>query len=385
MCPVDHHRRIAHHSTGRGIHPLPPLALDRGPRGWRLRRLGRAPVPAWEGRTIAQWASRGAPLRTGIRTSRSGATMSPESSTVTTMGSTSWLCTTSAAGGGSAPRAVSSVVPTAAATSAAATATRRPRRRPGGTAAGAEANCSVGASSTVDRRAVVRGQDYARRRGDPAGAQRLEQGQRVRIAVVRVLGQTAHHDPRRARDGIPSRERLSTGRGSRMCRPTISWESSPCEGRRPGQQVEQHGAHGVDVGAGIDLVAAERLLRAHIQRRADDVAGLGDVGRGLEVLHDPEIHQQRPAGAGLDHDVLRLEIAMHQPVLVGLLQGLEDRLDDSQSAAPRRAVPRSAAARRRSGPRGMAWRRRPDPRLRRRSGSGWCWDDGAGRWRGSPG
>jgi hypothetical protein len=82
-------------------------------------------------------------------------------------------------------------------------------------------------------------------------------------------------------------------------------------------------------------VPAERLLRAHVERGADDEAGLG-VARGpVQVLHDAEVHQQRASGAGLDQDVVGLDVAVHQAVLVGVLQSLQDRHGDAQRTLDR--------------------------------------------------
>ena len=57
---------------------------------------------------------------------------------------------------------------------------------------------------------------------------------------------------------------------------------------------------------------------------------LGEVGGAVQVLHDAEIHQQRASGARLDQDVVGLHVAVHQPVVVRVLERVEDRLDDPE-------------------------------------------------------
>ena len=53
----------------------------------------------------------------------------------------------------------------------------------------------------------------------------------------------------------------------------------PGERRLAGQHLVEHAAERVDVGAGVDVALAARLLGAHVGRRADGEAGLGELAR----------------------------------------------------------------------------------------------------------
>ena len=71
------------------------------------------------------------------------------------------------------------------------------------------------------------------------------------------------------------------------------------ERRRAGQQLVQQHAERVDVAPGVDVQAAHlRLLRAHVQRRADHLGEAGEqrlVGQLLsERLGDAEVDHLRP-------------------------------------------------------------------------------------------
>ena len=120
------------------------------------------------------------------------------------------------------------------------------------------------------------------------------------------------------------------------------------ERRRTGEHLEQHDPDPVDVGPRVHILAAERLLGTHVERRADDVPALGRAGRPVEPLHDAEVHEQRAAGRGLDEDVVGLDVPMHEPVLVGVLQSLEDRLRDRERAVDRQRTFRTEQRRQRA-------------------------------------
>ncbi len=79
-----------------------------------------------------------------------------------------------------------------------------------------------------------------------------------------------------------------------------------------GQQLEQDCTQGIDVGRNRDLLAAQLLRRRKIGRQ-HRLRRFGDGKVILQQLGDAEIEQlDRPFS--VDHDVRRLEIAMHHEV-----------------------------------------------------------------------
>ena len=97
------------------------------------------------------------------------------------------------------------------------------------------------------------------------------------------------------------------------------------------QLVENH-TQGVDVGGRVDVEAARvGLFRAHVLGRADEHAVPredGLLGQPLvRRLRNPEVDDLRDRAAVLDgHEhVRRLEVAMDDALLVGVLDGLADR------------------------------------------------------------
>ncbi len=85
----------------------------------------------------------------------------------------------------------------------------------------------------------------------------------------------------------------------------------------PGQQLVQHGDQRVDVHGGARRQALDDL-GGHVVRRADDSA-LAAVPRLVDELGDAEVGDQRPRprGGGVEQDVLRLDVAVHDARGVG--------------------------------------------------------------------
>ena len=99
------------------------------------------------------------------------------------------------------------------------------------------------------------------------------------------------------------------------------------ERRLAGEHLEQHDAGRVEVAARVDAFAA-RLLGREILRGAHDGAGLGDgCGRLGDRARDPEVHDLDLAVAG-DHDVARLDVAVHDPGAVRVLERGQDLAGD---------------------------------------------------------
>ncbi len=100
----------------------------------------------------------------------------------------------------------------------------------------------------------------------------------------------------------------------------------------PGRHLVEDDPERVEVGAGVDGLALD-LLRAHVFRRPDHDPGPGDALL-LERAGDAEIHDV-DAAALVDHDVLRLEVAVDDAVAVGLGQAFRDLARDRHGPAGR--------------------------------------------------
>jgi hypothetical protein len=89
------------------------------------------------------------------------------------------------------------------------------------------------------------------------------------------------------------------------------------ERRPPGDALEEHAAEREDVGPGVDLALAARLLRRHVAGGAEQAPG----ARGRDparVPGDPEIEDLRPIDLPVaEVDVGRLDVAVDDPARVG--------------------------------------------------------------------
>ena len=94
------------------------------------------------------------------------------------------------------------------------------------------------------------------------------------------------------------------------------------EGERAGEDLVQDDAQRVDVAAVVGGFAAG-LLGGHVIDGADDGAGLGHGRPRLERARDAEVGDEGVPVA-VDQDVLRLEVAVHDPGLVRRLERLGD-------------------------------------------------------------
>ena len=139
------------------------------------------------------------------------------------------------------------------------------------------------------------------------------------------------------------------GRGdssSRITRSTsrnnTSFELLPLQWGRSGQElVEQH-AQAVDVATRVDVELVQlRLLGTHVFERADHRAEFGVqrlVGQWRAGrLGDAEVDHlgNRLAVVERDQDVRRLQVAVDDSLLVGVLHGLTDRDGQLESLAER--------------------------------------------------
>ncbi len=102
--------------------------------------------------------------------------------------------------------------------------------------------------------------------------------------------------------------------------------SSSSKAMVAGEHFVEHGAEAVDVGAGIAAFALD-LLGRHVMGRAGGEST--KVSRRPSHAGDAEIHNADGAVVA-DHDVLRLEIAMDDIVVVHVLHGLADQAHDRE-------------------------------------------------------
>src|SRR3989475_543916 len=206
---------------------------------------------------------------------------------------------------------------------------REPTRYPPAESARAEAHLARAADLALDRRR----RDELRGAGGASSRERRERLVRRLKAVFRPFGEAFHdgvgqpaRDPgihvARHRDRVG--EVLADDLGAGVA--VVGW--------RAGHHLEEHRAEGVQVAAPVEVGCPERLLGAHVLHRADGESGgrlrSSPCGRspGIEQFRDPEIHQQRAAGVCLEHHVVGLDVAVHEPLRVGVREGLQDRFRD---------------------------------------------------------
>ena len=96
----------------------------------------------------------------------------------------------------------------------------------------------------------------------------------------------------------------------------------------PEQQLVQHDAETVEVGAAVDRLAA-RLLGAHVVRRADHGTGARHARRRIGCASDAEIGQR--GGAVLTQkNVVGFDVAMDEALGVRIVQRQRDFARDAQ-------------------------------------------------------
>ena len=98
--------------------------------------------------------------------------------------------------------------------------------------------------------------------------------------------------------------------------------------------VEQH-AKAVQVGASIHRLATN-LFRTHVARRAERQAGAGHDRAAAEALGDAKIGEHW-AAIFTEQDILRLDVAVDDAAMVGVMQGAGDGPGDVQAFVERQA------------------------------------------------
>ena len=150
--------------------------------------------------------------------------------------------------------------------------------------------------------------------------------------------------PRKALETEPSLSGSSSRRTRRASKSELSGRSM----RKPAREhLEEQDAQGVDVAPRVDgRRLSGDLLRAHVGERAEELTGArlqgGELYVGVGHARDAEVEDLRLALL-VDEDVLGLEVAVDDPFLVRVVDGIADLGDELQP------LPRAqAAARRRS-------------------------------------
>ena len=116
------------------------------------------------------------------------------------------------------------------------------------------------------------------------------------------------------------------------------------ERRDAGEHLVRDHAQRVDIGAVVDVPRAVDLLGRHVVRRADHRAGLGQLlarALGPDELRDPEVEQLHLDAAVdvLEPDVVGLEIAVDEALVVRRLERAQRLLEDRERLGPRQRAP----------------------------------------------
>ena len=169
--------------------------------------------------------------------------------------------------------------------------------------------------------------------------QRVGELERILVAIVGVLlERLAHHAHERVGDVALGRYLGGVRHRRRQVHQHHLRRALGLERQPAGEQLEQDDAHGVEVAAAVDRIAAA-LLGRHVVGRAAHDARAGDVGRrgvGLQLGQAEVDHLDEVAAAAqrLEDDVLGLQIAVHDLEVVRfaervqhLLQHVDDALE----------------------------------------------------------
>ncbi len=106
---------------------------------------------------------------------------------------------------------------------------------------------------------------------------------------------------------------------------------APClKGRASREGLVEHDAERPEVGAGVDVALAARLLGRHVRGRPDGAAGARELRVGGEP-RDAEIEHPRVERRALaEEDVGGLEVAVHHAPRVRVLEGLAHLRGDGE-------------------------------------------------------
>ena len=112
--------------------------------------------------------------------------------------------------------------------------------------------------------------------------------------------------------------------------PEYRLRGRPGEGRLTRQHLVEHAAEGVDIRPGIQIPFSGSLLGTHVGRRPHRHPRLGQgLPSSADRTGDPEIGDQGATIAG-QQDVLGLDVAVDDAMLVGVLEGQRRLPRDAQ-------------------------------------------------------
>ncbi len=106
----------------------------------------------------------------------------------------------------------------------------------------------------------------------------------------------------------------------------------PAQRQFPGQHLVEYDPQGIDVGPVVDLERLLHLLGGHVAQRADHLLGAGERGvrrHRPQELGEAEVGDLDVAPA-VEKDVLRLDIPVDDPLIVGVLERFADLRDDPE-------------------------------------------------------
>ena len=162
--------------------------------------------------------------------------------------------------------------------------------------------------------------------------ERVPDGRRVPGPVGGGLGHQGHDQ---LVEGLGDFLDLGTGPRGRLVQVAVHQydRRAPLERRLAAEHLVQHDTQGVQVGLVTHRRRAADLFRGHERRRSQRPARGRERGR-IQVLGDTEVGQLDLAVRGY-HQVGRLQVAVHDSVLVGVMERLADLDPKLDHLAPR--------------------------------------------------
>ena len=101
------------------------------------------------------------------------------------------------------------------------------------------------------------------------------------------------------------------------------------EWRFAGEHLIPNHAERIDVAPSVQVTLTERLLRRHVRRRADRNASDGEPRIPLRRARDAEVGHHRTACRAVEHDVVRLHVAVDDALRVGIRKRVGDDGEDA--------------------------------------------------------